>query len=354
MRAFNSFTFHFACIFVALFYSCNNEPYEGPVIPDTQISCSIASNLADTGLTDFLNSESNNFKENCLAYKAALEQQLLSCPELSDQIVELIDNLNNCELNSFFKADFDDDTYLALSAEARISDGQLIITGRRDTEEFKFILHETTEGTYQLGVTDTQGNINMATYSPDITTNESWVSNNNDGIETLGEVTISEINYSELKISGTFSFTGFNNNETKPFTNGVFIDIPLTKDDEFFALYDGEEYIESSILGLPIENDMTIAIIIFSELDSTNMDFSIDANTPPGFYSLRRIPELPRAGFTANDDFYYYANGTLTITAHNIDAKFIMGTFEFIAELENATPESYTITEGRFCINYGL
>jgi len=352
VRTLNNLILYFGFIFITLCYSCDNEPYEGPLTTNTQISCAIASNLANTALNDFLNSDSSNFEENCLAYKAALEQQLLSCTELSDQILERIDDLNNCELNSFFKADFDNDTYLARSAEAHIGNGQLTITGRRDNEEFKFILNETTEGTYQLGLSDTQGNINTASYFPDITYNESWVTMSN-GLEPLGQITISEINYSELKISGTFNFTGLNSNETKTFTNGVFIDIPLTKDDEFFALYDGEEYIESSILGVLIENDMTVAIIIFSEADNTNMDFSIDVNTPPGVYNLRLIPELPRAGFTANSDFYYYANGSLTITAHNTDARFIMGTFEFIAELENATPQSYTITEGHFCINYG-
>ncbi|BAO76534.1 DUF6252 family protein [Winogradskyella sp. PG-2] len=353
MRAFKNAILCFGYILIALYYSCENEPYDGPLTFDTQLSCSDTSDLVDTALNNFLDSDSSNFADNCLAYKAALEEQLLVCPESFDEISELINDLNNCEFSSFFQVDFDNDTYLSLSAEAHIGNGKLTITGRRDNEDFQIILHQTTEGTYQLGTEGFGGNINTASYFPDVTSNESWVSVS-DGNEIMGEVTVSYINYSDLRISGTFNFTGTNNNETKAFTNGIFINIPLTKDDEFFALYDGEEYIDSSILGILIENEMTLVIIIFSEIDSINMDFNIDVNTPPGFYNLRLISELPRAGFSGNDDFYYYGNGTLTITAHYVDAKFILGTFEFIAELENATPESYTITEGRFCINYGL
>ena len=82
-------------------------------------------------------------------------------------------------------------------------------------------------------------------------------------------------------------------------------------------------------------------------------DFTVDSNgTPPGTYALKRIPDLPRAGYTSNPDYYYYGNGTLTITAHNVNSGFLMGTFEFDAEFEGATPEAYIITQGSFCVTY--
>ncbi|MFD0864045.1 DUF6252 family protein [Sungkyunkwania multivorans] len=352
MRTFNNAIVYLSCIFIALIYGCDYESYDGPLTLDIQLTCAEASDLANTAFDNFSNSNSSNLEENCLAYKAALEEQLVACPEAFDQISEQINDLNNCEYDSFFQVDFDNETFLSIDAEAHIGNGQLTITGKRENEEFVIILYETTEGTYQLGTTDADGNMNTASYFPDSASNESWVSVN-DGNEIMGEITVSEINYTNLSISGTFNFTGVNNNETKSFTNGVFINIPLTKDNEFFALFDGQEYIDSSIAGFLINNETTVVIIIFSEIDNTNMDFTLDVNTTPGTYSLRLIPELPRAGFTANRDFYYYADGTLTITAHNPEAKFIMGTFEFIAELEIATPQSYTITEGHFCINYG-
>ena len=82
------------------------------------------------------------------------------------------------------------------------------------------------------------------------------------------------------------------------------------------------------------------------------MDFTVHINTIPGTYSLGLIPQLPRAGYTSNPDYYYHGDGTITITAHNTDAGFLMGTFEFIAEFEDATPQSFSVTQGSFCITY--
>ncbi|BAO76532.1 hypothetical protein [Winogradskyella sp. PG-2] len=82
------------------------------------------------------------------------------------------------------------------------------------------------------------------------------------------------------------------------------------------------------------------------------MDFTFHFNTTPGFYTFRPTPKLPRAGYTSNPDYYYHAQGSVTITSHNSNEGFVMGTFELIAEFDGATPESYIITEGRFCLNY--
>jgi len=351
MRTHNTVMVYFCYLFIALIYSCDNEPYEEDLISDNQPSCAEATTVADTALNSFLNSDSGSIEDNCLAYLNALEQQLISCPEASDQVLEQINGLDNCKLNSFFKVDFDDDTYLANSAEAHIGNGLLTINGRRDNEEFELILHQTIEGTYQLGIADTGGNINIASYLPDATLNESWVSTS-DGNELMGEVTISEIDYSNLKISGTFSFTGLNNNATKAFTNGIFINIDLTKDNEFFALVDGVEFEDAQFLKFTQEQAETLVLIFINEANNATMDFTLHLNTTPGVFNFKLSPELPRAGFTSNPDFYYYANGTLTINAHNTNNGFIMGTFSFIAELDIGTPESYSITEGSFCLNY--
>jgi hypothetical protein len=351
MRTHNTVLVYVCYLFIALFYSCDNETYEGDLISDIQPTCTEATAISDIALNSFLNADSSTIEDNCLAYISALEQQLISCPETSAQILEQIDNLDDCELNSFFKVDFDDDTYLANSAEAHIGNGLLTINGRRDNEEFELILHQSTEGTYQLGIADIGGNTNIASYLPDTNLNESWVSTS-DGNELMGEVTISEIDYSNLKISGTFSFTGLNNNVTKAFTNGIFINIDLTKDNDFFALVDGVEFEDVQFLKFTQEQDEILALIFINEANTSTMDFTLHLNTAPGVYNFRLSPELPRAGFTSNPDFYYYANGTLTITAHNTNKGFIMGTFSFIAELDIGTPESYSITEGSFCLNY--
>ena len=331
-------------IVLALLSSCENEPND-------ELNCTDASELTDTAFNNYIGSDINNLEANCLAYQEALQQQLSLCPENADEISDLINGLNDCEIRSFFKFDFDNETFLATTAAAHIADGKLTITGEHGNERFEIVLHQTLEGTYELGTTDTDGNINSATYYSDATSGESWTSIS-DGIQNMGNITISEIDYNNLKISGTFNFTGVNNGATKEFTNGIFIKIPLTKEDDFFALVDGVEFVDEQVLPYVNENAEWIGFVVFNGDNSAVMDFTFHENTPPGSYSFSMIPTLPRAGYTGNPEYYYHANGSVTITAHNKLAGFIMGKFEFVGEFENATPESYTVTEGSFCINY--
>lgn len=315
------------------------------------MSCADATELTDEALNDFLDSNVDNFEANCLAYQAALQQQLSSCPENADEIVDLINDLGSCEFGSFFKVDFDNETYLATTAAAHIGDGKLTITAELANESFEIILYQTLEGTYELGTTDTNGDINSATYSSDATSTDSWTSIS-DGIQSMGSITISEINYNQLTISGNFNFTGVNNGETKAFTNGIFINLPLTKDNDFFALVDGVEMVDEQFIPYVNEDSQWVGFVVLNGNNSKVMDFTFHENTLPGSYSLSMIPNLPRAGYTENPDYYYHANGSVTIIAHNTLKGFIMGTFEFVGEFENGTPESYTVTQGSFCINY--
>jgi len=344
MRFSNTILVYVAFVFLALLSSCEKEP-------NTELSCTDAGDLTDEAYTNFLNSNINNFEANCLAYNAALQQQLSICPENADEIMGFIDDLGSCEVGSFFKVDFDNETYLATTAAAHIADGKLTITAERDNERFEIVLNQTLEGTYELGTTDTNGTVNTATYYSDSSSGETWTSVSN-GAENMGNITISEIDYNNLKITGIFNFTGVNNGATKAFTNGIFINIPLTKEDDFFALVDGVEFVDEQVLPYVNEPAQWVGFVVFNGDNSQVMDFTFHENTAPGSYSFSMIPTLPRAGYTGNPEYYYHANGTVTITAHNVLAGFIMGTFEFVGEFENGTPESYTITEGSFCINY--
>ena len=356
----NRLCFHYKCqtinypllkiLILLIFSSCDNEPYNGPISFEPSLTCQQASQIVYNAENEFLNSDITNYDENCLTYLSALQLQLESCPENTTEIQALIDSLNGCSSDSFFKVDFDNETYFALFAEAHIGNGQLTITGERGNEKFELILFETTEGNYELGITNNDGDTNTATYFPDVTTTESWVSFTN-GIESQGQINISQIDFQNGKISGTFNFTGFNINGANSFTNGVFTNIRLSKENEFFALVDGVEFNDSYFI--TYHNEGINAGFVVGNPDTTAvMDFTIADNMLPGTYSLGMIPNYPRAGYTSNPDFYYHGQGSLTIIAHNPQTGFLMGTFEFIAEFIGASPESYTITEGSFCINY--
>ena len=125
-----------------------------------------------------------------------------------------------------FQVDFDDQTFVAEQISATLIDGVINITGLRGTNQEAIILtiNETTIGTYQFGVGSSAG-INGATYLESNGSSNVWFALT-DGIESQGEITISEINEINLTMSGTFSFTGFiPSGESKVFTNGAFINI---------------------------------------------------------------------------------------------------------------------------------
>jgi len=125
-----------------------------------------------------------------------------------------------------FQVDFDDQTFIASQISATRTDDIINITGLRGTNQESVILtiNETSSGTYQFGVS-VSASANGATYVESNGSSNIWVALT-DGIESQGEITISEIDEINLTMSGTFSFTGFNTSgESKMFTNGVFINV---------------------------------------------------------------------------------------------------------------------------------
>lgn len=125
-----------------------------------------------------------------------------------------------------FRVDFDSQTFVADIISASRTDDLINITGFRGTnqESVNLTINATTTGTFPIGVT-TGVNVNAATYSEFNGSSNVWVALT-DGIESQGEVTIIEIDETNLTVTGTFNFTGFNTSgESKVFTNGIFISV---------------------------------------------------------------------------------------------------------------------------------
>jgi len=267
-----------------------------------------------------------------------------------------------------FTVDFDGETYVADVVSAAIIGSSMNITAKRgDQEELVTItLQETTVGTYNLGLVDATTMLaSSAAYSEANGSSNTWVAFTN-GTESVGTITISEINEIAMTMSGTFSFTAYNGaGDAKEFTNGVFNEISyintlqdIPTDNSFFAKVDGVEFVEDLVAGVStsLAGFNTISISATKNSGET-IGFSLDAAITQGTYDFVLLPLSPTdviGIYNLSTTETYVANGSITITTHDVVNKRIIASFEFTADpsLGSATTGSFEITEGEFDIVY--
>lgn len=174
-------------------------------------------------------------------------------------------------------------------------------------------------------------------------------------------ITVSEIDAENKTISGTFQFTGgrfsdAGDLETKTFTNGSFTNISFAGDivapsnNSFFAKIDGIDFNPTTVTA----NKLTDLLYIIGKKETIeNISVVVPINIAPGTYEMDifgdykaiYIKDSSSTG-TFNSD-----EGTLTIISHDMAAKKIKGTFNFIGGSFMTTLE-HTITDGTFEVTY--
>ena len=270
-------------------------------------------------------------------------------------------NPNN-NTTASFSVDFDGQTFVADQVSATILEGGVMnITGLRGAQMESVIitLFGTTEGVYELGVTNAQLQSNAAAYSEASGSSGTWVALT-DGSTPQGQVTITDIDENNMTISGTFSFTAYDVNGTaKEFTNGVFTNIPYVDtvpsgpDNSFFAKVDGVEFNEDTINGTltSIPGLSTIGIVATrNNLETISLTF--DSDITPGDYDFAGFGGTPVGQYNLSTTDVNVASGTFTITTHDTTNNRIVGTFEFTTSPVMGSGPSYTITEGSFDVTY--
>ncbi len=267
-----------------------------------------------------------------------------------------------------FSVDFDGQTYFADIVGAIIIENSMNITASRGSQQelITITLMETTAGTYDIGVTDQATMlVNGAAYNSASGSSDTWVAVT-DFMTPQGTITISEINESDMTMSGTFSFTAHSvTGEPKEFTNGVFTNIPyedsldsIPTENTFFAKVDGEEFVEDVVFGNAISLAGFNSIGISATKNSAEtIGFSLDASITEGTYNFVSIASSPSDTiglYNASTTETYTANGTITITTHDVANKRIVATFEFTAEpaTGGGATGTHEITEGAFDIVY--
>jgi hypothetical protein len=283
-----------------------------------------------------------------------------------------------------FKAQIDGVEFIATVTEAVLTtDNLLYISGILDTTGESITLVAADAAVGALNLIADNGTENRAVYYPAGASSNPYVS-----LGTLGgsgQLTLTEINTTDLTLTGSFSFIGkrvqldangdpiLDGNgapviQTISVTPGVFNAIPYIIDDtggtgggtggdpvdEFTALIDGVEFFEDS-LDITITTIGAVEMIKIIAQTSTNSLIRIDL---PLFTGVGTFPMEPLSDGTKIIGLYNSNTGgenltsnpgSITITELDTEAGKIVATFEFTGKDPlGGDPTVVQVTEGAF------
>lgn len=252
-----------------------------------------------------------------------------------------------------FKVNFGGETFIAETAVAKYEMGLLTIAGAKAPSEVVSVgVDGTTVGTYTN---------NTMNYIPSANAQTGYMNINPDTFAKNGTVVITEIDYENNTISGTFTFTGYSvNPEISPasitFTNGIFEDVPVTGLPEPGTNPVGEKYMKAKIDGQQVNFGATGGVVNAGILALNGMNaatqqsimLSLPETITPGTYPLEMFSDYYGTYISFEDGGFSSEQGTITIISH-ADG-WIKGTFQFNGE--DFDGGSHSLTQGEFNIQY--
>lgn len=207
-------------------------------------------------------------------------------------------------------------------------------------------------GTYDLGF----GSGNLASFAT-TGTSVPWVSSGN--ATCTGTLTITALNTTSKRMSGTFSFKGYraSDNSFKNITVGVFTNVSYSTgttggggNNTFTVKIDGVNWVPSVIEGLASNGDLGLSGS--NTAGDKYISFAMPDTIMPGTYVLDGT-SLVDAYYVPNTSAVGVASaGSLIITSHNTTTGVIVGTFNFNAVDIIGGTTTYNITNGAFNISY--
>jgi len=217
-------------------------------------------------------------------------------------------------------------------------------------------LEDMGEGNYEL----TQNSLSAGAYTEDSNGNSNAFASN--ASEEVGFVNITELNWQDSTISGTFAFTGARAlpaGEVK-IEEGKFEKLPvrteLTAINDLNTLsvnVDSVLFEPEVVSGMVDPFSGNIAIIGTAAAGVPSVALYLPQDIVAGTYELG-APVLSEYGAQYNiSDMEFLAaeNGEVIITKHDKSVKIIEGTFSFEAA-ELIGEEKASLTEGRFSVTY--
>lgn len=269
-----------------------------------------------------------------------------------------------------FQVDFNGSTFQTNQVGASVLDNLISIGAVSGDETFTLAIVGSSVGTYQLGTVDLNnpGVPSIAGYigtqDPAESENQTWASiNPTNPMVSAGSVVITNIDYQNNTISGTFSFSGYNANmepNTIEFTNGSFTNVSfqagLPNDNpdgnEFYAEIDGVEFVEDAI---NVDTSSGTSIGIMATTNSLeNILVALPADVSTGTYNFGIPPDFTNP-YIQYSEFNDPTNtplleGTIQVTTHDVATGHIVGTFSCVGELGDGS--TMTISNGSFDVYY--
>jgi hypothetical protein len=293
----------------------------------------------------------------------------------------------NTALDGEFKAQIEGVEFFATLATATLTpENFLVITAVVDVTGEVIILSAEDAAVGAFNLIAGPATLNGAQYFDGISSTNPFTTLGSIG--GSGQLTVDEINETDLTITGSFSFIGkrieldgngdpvLDGNgdpiiQTVNVTPGVFTAIPYTIDDtggggggggdpldEFYALVDGEEFLDDMITtnltilgGVDMVNIIAqtassemirIDLPLFSGVGTFPMESLSDGTQIIGLYNSNTGGE----NLTSNP-------GSITITEFDTEAGIIVATFDFTAtDPLNQDPTIVELTEGSFTVHF--
>lgn len=268
------------------------------------------------------------------------------------------------------KVDFDGKTFVSTSVQAIVTDSYVAITGLRSTggDIVQITLPSNKVGTYTWSSVSASGGVMALAYVPnDKNTFVSYSQKDADEEEVAGykdnaTVTITSIDATTKKISGTFEFTGIrfaanSKGETKVLSKGTFTNITYSGDtatqngNTFSAKIDGTSFVTSGVRSIATSGKINI---IGRKGSIENIAISVPAAVNPGTYEVEALGQdyiLTYIENSSSEGIFQVLSGTIVIINNDTTKRTINGTFKgsFKSPLTSKTHE---ITDGAFSVSY--
>lgn len=270
------------------------------------------------------------------------------------------DTGTNPSLSGDMRAKIDGQQWVSgLGASAHIAIGRIAISGLSVDRKI-ILLNVVDSGVHRYTLNNAA--LNFAVYQDSaIGVNSSFGTEQSDDPNLAGgEVNITKIDTVNKKISGTFSFKAYREDDgaKKNITDGSFTDItytttipPSTGSDTFRVKIDGTPFNPAVITGQAAFG--LIQIGGSSVTYSPSVSIAMPADIAPGTYTFGQLGLTGNYNNSSDPLNVQSSNsGNITILEHNSSTKRIRGNFDFLAQSLFTPSLSSTLTEGYFSIKY--
>ena len=132
---------------------------------------------------------------------------------------------------------------------------------------------------------------------------------------------------------------------------------PAVPSNSFYAKVDGVEFVETLFSAFSFSAANAILITASQNGGVTSIGLNVADDIAVGTYTFS-FSGQPSATYNVssdvNDSYVTDNQGTLVITTHDLSAKFIEGTFNYLAtpNIGSTSTSNFDITEGAFAVSY--